>query len=224
MDVPCRAARRRIRRRYLGKRFQPIQRQQRRLDHADGRSRTRHRLSAYRGTDTRLVRRPSARRQPVLVERCGARCTDRRAHLALSARTSRYLGFGQSGRADSRRHRGRRAGHSCRCADHEAGLGLRLRPRDRRAGLADRGTAGACVIRARRARGRDTAVSDPAARVCAAGSVARRIDRLHAGAARAGARGPGRVQLRSAVRAARRQRFRPRDRRVRDVAPVSRRR
>ena len=56
------------------------------------------------------------------------------------------------------RHHGGRPAHQGSGADHQAGLHVRLRPRDRRAGLADRGARGAD---GHRHRGRG-AVADPA--------------------------------------------------------------
>ena len=69
-------------------------------------------------------------------------------------------------------------------------LALRLRSRDRRADLADRGEAGAAGRRARRVVLADAAASARQAAGVRAqhGHDARRSDRLHAGAARAGAR------------------------------------
>ena len=83
-----------------------------------------------------------------------------------------------NGRADQGR---RRAG--------QAGVPVRVRSRHRPAGVADRRAAGAAVRRARREDEPDAAVPDQAAGVRAQHAQgARRPDRLHAGAARAGAR------------------------------------
>ena len=71
----------------------------------------------------------------------------------------------------------------------QAGVALRLRSRHRPAGVADRRAAGAAVRRAGREDVADAAVPDQAAGVRAQRAQgARRSDRLHAGAARAGAR------------------------------------
>ena len=76
-------------------------------------------------------------------------------------------------------------------------MALRLRSRHRPAGVADRRAAGAAVRRARREDVADAAVSDQAAGVRAQLSQgAGRSDRLHAGAARAGARAAEAVQVR----------------------------
>ena len=70
----------------------------------------------------------------------------------------------------------------------QAGVPVRLRSRDGTAGVADRRAAGAAVRRAGREDEPDAAVPDQAAGVCAQlPEGARRSDRLHAGAARAGA-------------------------------------
>ena len=71
----------------------------------------------------------------------------------------------------------------------QAGVGLRLRPRDRPAGLADRGAARAAVGRAGREDVADAAAPDQAAGLRPqVHQGARRLDRLHARAAGAGAR------------------------------------
>ena len=107
--------------------------------------------------------------------------------LALPGRTPRALGLRLPDRRQPRRHprrRPRRQGH--RPAE-QAGLRLRLRPGDRRAGVAHRGAAGP---RRRRAGGvvlADTAVPHPARRVRPAGHHRRRPHRLHP---RAPGRGP----------------------------------
>ena len=69
-------------------------------------------------------------------------------------------------------------------ADHQAGLGLRVRSHQRPAGVADRRAAGRKRRRARRVVFADAAVRHQAAAVRSPGRVARRSDRLHAGAAR----------------------------------------
>ena len=66
--------------------------------------------------------------------------------------------------ADPRRHHRRRQADQGGRAGHQAGLHLRVRSRDRHAGVADRGAAGAAVRRARRADLADAAVSDQARR------------------------------------------------------------
>ena len=69
-----------------------------------------------------------------------------------------------------------------RRAGQQAGLHLRVRSQDRRAGVADRRTAGAAIDGARRAHVADAAVPDQAAGLRTAGRDRRRSDRLHAGA------------------------------------------
>ena len=81
---------------------------------------------------------------------------------------------------DGRQHQGRGAGD-------QAGVHLRVRSRDRQAGVADRGTAGAAVRRAGREDLADAAVSDQAAGVRPAGRHTRRSDRFHARAEGGGA-------------------------------------
>ena len=87
-------------------------------------------------------------------------------------------------------------------AGEQAGLHLRARSPDRRAGVADRRAAGAAVDRSRRAHVADAAVSDQAAGLRAAGRDRERPDRLHAGAEGGGARGDQAVRDRAALHAA----------------------
>ena len=75
---------------------------------------------------------------------------------------------------------------------------------DRRAGLSDRGAAGAAVRRARRVDVADAAVSDQAAGLRSPGRDARQPDRLHAGAARRS--GEDRRRATSSDRSSRRRR------------------
>ena len=64
----------------------------------------RHRVSARRERDGRLLRRRSARRQSVRREPCRRRSADREAQVALPARAPRHLGSRHPVRADSGRH------------------------------------------------------------------------------------------------------------------------
>ena len=85
-----------------------------------------------------------------------------------------------------------------RCGPGQAGISVRVRSRHRPAGLADRGTTGAAVRRARREGEPDAAVPDQAACLRAQlAQGARRPDRLHAGAACAGARADRALQGRA---------------------------
>ena len=69
---------------------------------------------------------------------------DTGAHgLEPAARPPRHLGPRHQLRADAGRHREGRPDHPGAGPDLEAGLSLRAQPRDRRAGLSDRGAAGA---------------------------------------------------------------------------------
>ena len=109
------------------------------------RRRARLRLPAVRHADQRLLRRPSPRRQPVRREPRLPRRDDRQARLALPGRAPRPVGLRLPRRADPRRHHRRRQAHQGRRAGQQAGVRLRLRSRDRHAGLADRRAAGAAV-------------------------------------------------------------------------------
>ena len=79
----------------------------------------------------------------------------------------------------ARGHHRRRPAHQGGRAAQQAGVRLRLRPRHRRAGLADRGAAGSRIRRARRAALAHAALPRQTAAVRAAGRDRRRPDRLH---------------------------------------------
>ena len=68
VDLPHHSAAGRVRQRHLAERLVVLHRPHRRLDAADRRRRARHRLPADRDPDRRLLRRPSARQQPVRRE------------------------------------------------------------------------------------------------------------------------------------------------------------
>ena len=138
-------------------------------------------LPAGGAADRRLLRRPSSRQHPVLREPGRARSQDGQAQVALPAGAPRHLGLRHPVRADPRGHHGQRqADQGDRAAD-QAGVALRVRSRDRTAGVADRGAAGRKGRRSRRVVRADAAVRDQAAGVRSTGRVDRRSDRLHAG-------------------------------------------
>ena len=113
--------------------------ERRALGAGDGGRRARPVLRGHRDAHQRLLRRLSARGQPVRQLRAGARRGDRRAAVALSAHPSRALGLRHPHRPHPRGHRGRRRPHQGAGAALEAGVRVRARPRDRRARVADRG-------------------------------------------------------------------------------------
>ena len=127
-----------------------------------------------------LVRRASPRRQRLLVEPGLPGRPQRQGHLALPADPPRHLGLRQHHRADAARRAHRRPHGQGGGAGDQAGLHLRLRSRDRPAGLADRRAAGAGQRRSRRAGREDPAVPVEAAGLRSTGSDARRRRRLHA--------------------------------------------
>ena len=120
--------------------------------------------------DQQLLRRPSAREQPVRREPRLPRGEDRQARVALPGGAPRHLGLRLPDPSDPRRHHRRRPAHQGGHPGQQAGIHLRLRSQDGRAGLADRGAAGAGR---RRVPGEryvaDAAVSDQAARLRSAG-------------------------------------------------------
>ena len=154
-------------------------------------------------SDQRHVRRASARQQPVRQHAwCASKCLtgERVWHYQIVHHDLWDYDLPAAPiLADITRRRtadqGGRAGH-------QAGVRVRVRSHDRQAGVADRRAAGAAVRHAGRADVADAAVPDQAAAVRSAGRHGRRSDRLHAGAARGGARAREAVPDRSAVHAA----------------------
>ncbi len=150
VGVPHDPAAGRVRQRDVGGRILARHRRRQRLGPAERRPRAGLRLRPDRHPHQRLVRRPPAGRQPVRREHRLPRRAHRRAGLALPVRAPRPVGL--------RRDRGPAAGRPGRRRTpdqggrgrHQAGLHLRLRPRDGRAGLAHRGAPGSGGQRARR--------------------------------------------------------------------------
>ena len=101
-------------------------------------------------------------------------------------RASPDLGLRPVVGAAARRHHGERPGHQGGRAAEQGSVPVRVRPRHRSAGVADRGASGAEGIRAGRVVFADAAVPDQAAGLRAPGGDGRRVDRFHAGDARAG--------------------------------------
>ncbi len=112
----------------------------------------------------------SVRREP---RRGGS--ADGEAALALPARAPRHLGHGHPVRADPARHHGERPHREGGGAADQAGVPVRVQPRNRRADLADRGAAGREGRRPRRVVRADAAVSDQAAGLRSAGHFGRTI-------------------------------------------------
>ena len=127
---------------------------------------------------------------------------DRQAHLALPDGPSRGVGLRPARGAQPRRRPGERGARQGRRAVEQAGLLLRLRPRDGQADLAHRGAARPAIDGARRTNVPDPAFPDQARALRPAGGHRGRRDRLHAGTAQGRAGRPAEVQLRPAVHAA----------------------
>ena len=151
-------------------------RQERRVGAVLGRSGARPRLHSGRHAAHGRVRRPSARRQPVRQQPRRDRREDRQAEVALPDGPSRHLGLRHADGAEpawtSRSTAQRR---KVVAQTHEAGLGLRVRSRDRRADLADAGDAGAAERRSRRADVADAADSHRSRRRTRSRGSSRRI-------------------------------------------------
>ena len=112
--------------------------------------------------------------------------------LEPAARPPRHLGPRHQCRADAGRHRQGRADHPGAGADLQAGLPLRAQPRDRRAGLSDRGAAGPGLDRAGRDRLADAALCG-AARAVVEDTLAGRLPARRCGRPRLLQRGPRRA-------------------------------
>ena len=145
----------------------------------DGRRGSRLCLSAPHRTHRGLLGRTPARRQPLFQLAGGARRQDRRACVALSDGPSRCLGIRHRRTRDARRDHCRRQANQGGDAAQQDRVPLRLRSPDRGARLADRGTPGAAVERARGATIADAAVPDQAPGVRHAGLQRRRLDRFY---------------------------------------------
>ena len=203
MDVPYHPPGRRVRQRHVGRRLVAPHRQGRRVDDDERRPAARLHLPAPQHGGARLLRRPPARRQPVRGEPAGARPGNGRTGLALPVRPPRAVGLRPAGGAQPGRRRHRRPAGQGGGADHQAGLRLRVRPRDGRAAVADRGTAGRHRDRPRRRSPvADPAVSDASGAVRVPGRDAGRPGRLHPRDPGAGDRRRGAVPHRPALHTA----------------------
>ena len=142
-------------------------------------------------------------RQPVCREPGVRGRQDRQEGLAFSGGASRPVGLRLSRRADAARHRRGRQADQGGGAGQQTGLRLHVRQGDRKAGVADRGEAGADRDeRARRSAVEDAAVPDQAAGVRVPGRHDRRSRGFHAGDPADGDRGRQGLHDRSAVHAA----------------------
>ncbi len=180
VDLPHDSAGGGARGRYLGGGLLALHGQRGRLAAVLGRRRARARVPPGRGRHRRLLRWSPLGRQPLHAEPRGPRRAHGGAAVALPDDPPRDLGLRPARAARARRRRGRRANRSGRGAGHEAGLRVRLRPRDRRARVADRGAAGAGQRRPRRAGVPDAALSHEATALRPAGPDGGRPHRLHA--------------------------------------------
>ena len=149
----------------------------------------RHRLLPDRLADLRLLRRRSARREPLRHVAPRARRAHGQTPLALPDGAPRPLGLRQLRRAAADDDSPQRQDDRRRRAGRQDRLPLRLRSRDGRADLADRGTAGAEERHARRAGVADAAVPDRAAAVRVADADGGRRQPV-----RADGRGTGRLE------------------------------
>ena len=104
LDVQHDSAAGRVRQRHVGERVVGRQRQRRRVDADHRRRRARPRVPAGRDADVGLLRRPSARQQPVRREPRLRRSEDRPAQVALPARAPSALELRHVVGADPRGH------------------------------------------------------------------------------------------------------------------------
>ena len=143
VDLPHDSAARRVRQRHVGEGLVVVHRQHRRVGADVGRRRARAwstcRSSCRPATTTAAIGPGNGLFGESLVAR---RSEDRQAQVALPARAPRHLGHGHPVRADPRRHHRQRPDDQGGRAADQAGVALRVRSRDRQAGLADRRAAG----------------------------------------------------------------------------------
>ena len=214
LDLPCRAARRRAGHRDLGARVVERHRQRQGLEPDERRPGTGAAStcrSAAPPTSGTAASGPGANLYSDSLVCLDARTGERKWHYQMVHHD--LWDYDNPDRAGARRHHRRRPPHQGGRAGDQAGVRLRLRPRHRRAGVADRGAAGAGVHGARRVDRADAALPHPAGAVRSAGAHRRRPDRLHAGAEGRGARDRQAVDHRPDVHAADRSRARRRARR-----------
>ena len=179
VDLPRRAAARRVRCRHLGRGLAGGVGRPRGVVLPERRPRAGHRLRPAHRPHRRLLRRPPARRQPVLEQPRRPRRGHRRAGVALPNGAPRPVGVRHRRAADPGGDHGGRPPHPRRHAAEQDRVPLRLRPGHRRARLAHRGAPRAAVDGAGRAGVADAAVPDPAAAVRAPGRRRGRPHRLH---------------------------------------------
>ena len=184
VDLPYRAAPRPVRLLDLGRRLRRTGRRGQRMGADDRRPGTRLRLPAGERPVEPLLRRPPQGRQPVRQQHRLSRRQDRPPCLALPDRPSRHLGLRPPGAAQPGRHHGRRPRDPHGRAGHQAGLGLRVRPAERQAGVADPRGSGPAVDRAGRANRADPAAADETAAFRPAGHHAGGSGRRRRGGAR----------------------------------------
>ena len=150
----------------------------------------------------RHVRWPSPWGQSLHPESGRRRRGDRGAGLALPTRPPRIVGLRSASRSHSDGPGRRRTSGPGHYTNHQAGIRVRVRPGDGRAGLALRGTSCPPIADTRRADITDPAVSDEAPGLRPARCHDRRSDRFHARAARRGPRDRRALHAWSALHAA----------------------
>ena len=130
VDVPRGAASGRARRRYLGRGFPRCVGRPRVVVLPQRRPGAGIRLRAAYRADRRLLRRPPARRQPLLQQPGRARRRHRRAGLALPDGASRPVGVRHGGAPDTGGDYRRRPPHPRRDAAEQDRIPVRVRPGD----------------------------------------------------------------------------------------------
>ena len=142
LDLPHDSASGRIRQRHMAERFVGLHGQHRRVVAVFRGRRARLRVSACRVADRRFLRRPSSGQQPVRGQPRVPRGEDRQACVAPAARPPRHLGLRHRLAAEPDQHHRQRQADPRRRAGHQAELRLRVRSRDGRSRVADRGAEG----------------------------------------------------------------------------------
>ena len=174
LDVPHHPAAGRAGLRHVAARCLEARRRRQLVERRHRRSRARPRLPAHRLGGLRLLGRQPQGRQPLREQPAGAERRHRRARLALPVRPPRHVGSRPAVGARAGDGDGATAGSIDAVAQAtKSGRRLRVRSRDRRAAVPDRGAAGAAV-RPRRANTRGDAAAAREAAAVRAAAVHRR--------------------------------------------------
>ena len=188
LEVPRHPAARRVRPRDVAERRVVVHRRRVVVGADVGRPRARHRLHPDQSADDRLLRRLPAGSEPVRNQRHRAGREDRQARLALPDGAQRSWNYDLPNVADRARPANAAGKPTPSRPDDQAGIHLHVQPRDRRSRC---GRSKSGRSQTRTARELESPTQPFPTRpepMETQGLTGRRPDRLHAGAARRGAR------------------------------------